>query len=519
MAILPPEILARETGLEWAPPAANALASRALSGAPSLVAFAVQDRNEALHRDATRIVHPYAVREGTEWIIRGTVEDVATQRAVRLLEATAPDPADFGRSIALAIWPGAPKKTWNPAAVRGFGTALRLPPADAVPLLEEAVRLESGFEDAWLALARMKLAASGREAATAVLSQAPDTPSVRLFLSSLRGGGREQLTALEALAKANSSDWEAWAQFASAAVQQRRAAEGAAAFSKALELNPRSPSLLNQAAYAFQLAGMHGRAIEAADAYAKLDPRGANPLDTRGEILSLAGKFQEAAKAFADAHAKDPRFINGVLLLKAAEAKRMGRDSAGAETHFEEWERANVKHPLAWLYRAVWDYGNGKTADAESRLRSNGSTVACVQLCIWKLDQGDRKDADLLLNRAIVSAGAVAANHDAVALGRAVFKGETDRALLRGVALLLRRDFAGAVSPLEQALASERPDQPGVTPVLLAWAYIETNQTPKAKVLLESWPIPRWGGDPFFEFLVFPRIFELRKRAGLGPSG
>ena len=53
------------------------------------------------------------------------------------------------------------------------------------------------------------------------------------------------------------------------------------------------------------------------------------------------------------------------------------------------------------------------------------------------------------------------------------------------------------------------------TPILLAWAYVESGQLEKAKPLLAFWPIPRAGGDPFLESLAWPRLLELRKRAGL----
>lgn len=516
LAILPTEILSRDPGLAWAGDAATGLASRALGAAPSTAAFAARDRADAVQRQATRFVHTYAVREAGTWKVRGTVEDAPTHRTVQEIEVTAAGPAEFGAAIASAIWPGAPKKTWNAAAVEAYGKAIRMPAAEAVPALREAVKTEPGFEDAWLLLAQMEMALSGREAAAAALAQAPQTAAVKLMMSTLRGDAPGIVEGLESAAKANPSDWESWAQLGAASVQARRFAEAATAFTKAIALQPRSENLLNQAAYAYQLAGNHAKALETLDAYQKLAPKSANPLDSRGEILTMAGKFDDAVQAFRDADAKDPKFLGGAVLLKAAEAKRLGGDVAAASGIFAEWEKSHAAHPITWMYRAQWEYTNGQKAEAEERLRKNASTAAWVQLTIWKLEQGDRKAAEEALNRAAATAGDSPANRNAVALGQALLTGETNRPAIRGVALVLRKDFSGAVPLLEQAVRAERPDQASPAPILLAWAYLETGQTAKAKELLQSWPIPRSGSDPFFECLLYPRILELRKRAGLG---
>lgn len=516
VAILPAEILSREAGLTWAGDAAAGLASRALTGAPGTAAFAAHDRADAINRQATRIVHSYAVREASGWRVRGTVEDTPTHRTVAELDVAASNPSEFGAVIAGALWSGAAKQSWNPEAVQAYGKAIRMPAAEAVPLLRNAVKLEPKLEEAWLLLAQMELAVSGREAAAAAIARAPQTAAVQLMASTLRGDAGGQLAALEAAAKANPANWESWAQLGAASVQARRYPEAVAAFVKAMAIEPKSANLLNQAAYAFALAGDHARAIETVHSYEKVLPNSANPIDSRGEILVMVGRFDEAAKAFRDADAKDPKFLGGALLLKAAEAKRMGGDPAGANQLFAEWEKNHPQHPLLWMHRAQWDYTNGKKADAEARVKSNGSVVALVQLAIWKLEQGDRAAAESALAEASAKAGDAAANRNAVAFGRALLTGESNSPAIRGVALLLKKDFAGAVPALEQGVRAERPDQASAAPILLAWAYLETGQTEKAKELLRLWPIPRSGGDPFFECLVFPRILELRKRAGLG---
>jgi hypothetical protein len=133
-------------------------------------------------------------------------------------------------------------------------------------------------------------------------------------------------------------------------------------------------------------------------------------------------------------------------------------------------------------------------------LAADTSTASRVQLALWK------GDAALLPQE----------DKPEVALGRAVLGGETGNPLLRGCHLLLAGKFADAVAPLEQARDTTRPDQSSHIPTLLAWAYLETGRAKDAAELLRIRPIPRSGAgvDAFLEFLAFPRVLELRKRAG-----
>ena len=108
---------------------------------------------------------------------------------------------------------------------------------------------------------------------------------------------------------------------------------------------------------------------------------------------------------------------NEDLLLKAAEAKRLSGDAAGADQLFAEWEKTHAQHPFAWMHRAQWDYTSGRKAEAESRMKANGSPLALVQLTVWKLEQGDRAAAEAMLAEAAAKAGDAPSNRNAVAFG------------------------------------------------------------------------------------------------------
>ncbi len=466
-------------------------------GVPGMTVFAAADSNEAQRRQATQSIRTYFVQESGRWMVHGAVLDAATHKTVRAIEAQASGPEALGAALVTAVWSGGPKLAWRPDAVQAYGRALRSAPSEMPDLLKAAVAADPNIEDAWRRLAHIDLAAGRRQEALAILRRAPKTPALTLLAATVSGDNESRLAALREVTRANPGDWEPWAQLAALSTQSRRYADGAEAFGKAIALAPMSTALRNEGAYAFQLAGRHGEAVEQAREYAKIAATSANPIDTLGEILAMAGKFADSEKAFLDAQSKDAAFLGGAAVLKAALVRRTSGDQAGADALFEKYAKANDK-----LVRAQWDYTSGRQRKAEDALASQAGAAARAQLAIWKRDP------------TILSADTTKPE---VALARAILTGETTNPLLKGCHFLLAGKFADAVTPMEQAWRAIRPDQASHIPVLLAWAYLETGRVEEARGLLAMWPVPRSGGglDSFIEFLAFPRVLELRKRAGL----
>lgn len=465
-----------------------------------MTVFAAANSNEAHQRQATQTVRTYFALESGRWVVRGAMLDAATHKVVRAVDAQADGPHAFGAALATAVWPQVPEAAWKPEAVQAYGKALRSPPQEMRDGMNAAVAADPNIEEAWLRLAQMDLAAGRREDALAILARAPKTPGAALLAATISGDSDSRRAALREVTKANPGDWESWAQLGSLSMQARLYADGAEAFGKAIALAPMSTALRNEGAYAFQLAGRHNDAVEQVREYARLAPTSANPLDTLGEILAMAGKFADSEKAFLDAQAKDSNFLGGSAVLKAALVRRMSGDQAGADALFEKYARAGDK-----LVRAQWDYTSGRHAKAEDALATDAGMAARVQLALWKRDP-----------RLLPLNAAKPEDARLLELGRAVLTGETPSPLLKGSHLLTAGKFADAVTPLEQAWRAIRPDQSSPIPVLLAWAYLETGRAKEARELLMNWPIPRSGAgvDGFLEFLTFPRVLELRKRAG-----
>ena len=63
--------------------------------------------------------------------------------------------------------------------------------------------------------------------------------------------------------------------------------------------------------------------------------------DTMGEINWLAGRFSEAEKNFLEAQQKQPQFLEGLEFSKAAFARFLAGDMAGADELFTKFGRAS----------------------------------------------------------------------------------------------------------------------------------------------------------------------------------
>jgi len=82
----------------------------------------------------------------------------------------------------------------------------------------------------------------------------------------------------------------------------------------------------------------------------------------------------------------------------------------------------------------------------------------------------------------------------------------------RAYALLLAKDFEGALPILRDVVARLAPDPVDPAPVMLAWALVETGRVEEAEKYLRTVPVPANPAPAPFESLIFPRIFDLRAK-------
>src|SRR5579872_6030803 len=85
-----------------------------------------------------------------------------------------------------------------------------------------------------------------------------------------------------------------------------------------LELDPRAETLLNVESYTLAISGDLAGALQDNDRYAALRPTDPNPVDSRGDLLFIAGRHDEAVAAYRKVLEIRPDFSDYVDYLKLA---------------------------------------------------------------------------------------------------------------------------------------------------------------------------------------------------------
>ncbi len=124
--------------------------------------------------------------------------------------------------------------------------------------------------------------------------------------------------------------------------------QGVALIKQGLALDPKSEDLLNFECYALALGGDFDGALAANDAYMAVRPGDPNPLDTRGDVLYIAGRDDEAVAAYHKALELKPDFSDYGEYLKLAIVYTDQKKPDMANAAFQQF--AHRTSPLSRLY-------------------------------------------------------------------------------------------------------------------------------------------------------------------------
>jgi tetratricopeptide (TPR) repeat protein len=542
----------------YAIPSSQLLAmDRALGARPAAAPGISAGQAAALSLGATRIGYgSYAIRNG-RLEARLSLADPRTGKIVASLTAQADggDVLAVAAALARQISPRASGyATRSQPALHAYIDALEAAgPAEAASRAEAALDADPGFGPAARLLAGLRVEHGDRAGALDCLNRALASVSLmpvaeqarlRLDVATLgnQAAARQALTARQeafaAVAAAEPANPEAWLELGNFAFARRDYGAAQAAFRKAAELDPNQPAALNQGAYAAAFGGHVDEAVAALRRYQALRPSDPNPLDSLGDVQLLAGHPREAEAFYVQAAKQDPHFQNGGDWLKAAMARLMTGDRAGADALSENYVQARfaAQNPAVDLYRAQWRFLSGRRREgyrdleAMARREGNGparalAAEAHAQLAIWSLYMGDRAAARMHAQAAVGTgqAAALAAFLTEPPASPAEWSARAEKLAARpeqagmrdfalGQALLLGKQFDAALPVLRRAYENAAPTDPEV-PVLLAWAYLETGQAASAAPLLDHNPIPQPAGIDAFAACCFPRLFFLRGQA------
>ena len=257
----------------------------------------------------------------------------------------------------------------------------------AIALLREGRSLAEGFRfadattkfkkaldaDPEFALAHAHLASLGkgevsdghRKRALELASKLP--AAERLLVESMVAKAEEARSkALAELATLVPNDWQVQVRVAREALKKGKIDRAAAAFELAVRLNPKAAHPHNNLAYIYAEKGEFDKAVASVTKYAEMSPGEPNPLDSKGEMLLMAGKFAESEAAFQEALrlADDfaiahegiaaTKFYRGDWAGGIAELKLATKKATRAI------DRADLENKLAWALIAA-----GKKAEAK----------------------------------------------------------------------------------------------------------------------------------------------------------
>ena len=232
--------------------------------------------------------------------------------------------------------------------------------AESVEHFQKALELDPDFALARAYLGVVTPGPAGVTQLDKAVEQAANLPEAERLAIQARqldraGKGDESFAAYVKVAELAPGDWRT--HFIVGTQQTRRgdAAAAIATFEKLKKLKPDLAEVYNGLAYAHAALRQWDPAIEAAQKQVELLPGEPNPHDTLGEMLLLAGRFEEAEKAFNKATI-DPKFAGGWQGVALARAYRGDLDGAAAAFLNQQGaaqspnDRVGAALDEAWVY-------------------------------------------------------------------------------------------------------------------------------------------------------------------------
>jgi tetratricopeptide (TPR) repeat protein len=533
MAILPFENLTGDASLDWAGPAAASIFANGITASTHVLPMVAGDTNEAALTQPDEVLQGYFERRGDQLRFYVTVRNQSTRKMVAVYQASGPAaylPATMEALERETKERIRPFSTTNPEAVREWGNAMLTTTLEQrAAALERAIADDPNFASAYVELAQVWRNAGNRDNVANVLARAkvriatfPDVDRARLELidSELTGNAIERRRSLLALSRLISTDPKMLEALADFDFSHRQFTSAAELYKSALAITPENAAVLNQLGYTEAYNGRLDEARSALERYRALDPQQPNSLDSLGEAHFLLGHFDEAEKYFLDAHSRQPAFLNGLELVKAAQCRMMRGDLSAADNLFGKYmmHRQAAHDPLATIRYAQWLYLTGRREQAEDNLQKLAAqtgdlgSYAAAQLSLWAVDAGKRDQAQALAARAAASAvDASMRNLAALCSYFAAPSGAPPGSdLASAFALAFSGRFAEAAPLLKALYERTNPSTDGQIRSMYASALVGAGRTKEAAPLIEHFVMPFNGQDSPLASITFPRFVSAR---------
>jgi serine/threonine protein kinase/Tfp pilus assembly protein PilF len=268
---------------------------------------------------------------------------------------------------------------------------------DARQSLERAVELDPQFAMAHLLLYRiyvnrnsLQLALQALEKAKAFSNRAPEKE--RLYIEAtyarrVEKNADKELGLLQEIAARYPKEKEVHSSLFAAYQMKKMYPEALAEADKALELDPKWASMLNQIAYLYMDMGDFGKAEQYLKKAVAVAPEDANPLDSLGYLYFRTGRLDEAVAQYKEAVRIKPDFgtediISYIYAVKGEYAEALGwldQFILAAPTKYDQslgyWWKAIFHHTLGQRKQAGMEVARAEKA-WESLGDKNGMAMA-----------------------------------------------------------------------------------------------------------------------------------------------
>jgi Tfp pilus assembly protein PilF len=537
VAILPFENQTGDSDLDWPSAVVRYSLARQLEVLPRVTVFLARSASQAAAQGATRTVSGVLVTQSGASGFRFLVEDPQAREALSggLAGAAKPQWSTLMANLAVAVnasirpnVPPAPTQIHNDRAARLLSEALSLSdPSTLLAKLEESTTADPACGWCWSLWAEQAARNGGPPALQSVLARSRaqgrqldvlSRARMDLLESGLTSDIQARKSALERIVKALPSDAGSLAQLAELYTSLRQFERAEATLRQAVALESGRASLWNSFGYALAYLGRYPEADLAMKEYERAEPASANPLDSRGEILLMAGRFRDAAKAFESAWEKDKDFNSGAALEKAALALWLGGEKQEAGQYLDRFLAARLQSgdPAAELVHARWEYLFGQTASARARLERVASRsdhpMACpasAMLALRYLAAGDDPAAQSAAKQALSLARFPGQTMFARFVADAVQGAGSDEAQALG--LTARGEWQRAAELWKTALAKTSGASDGPHRELLALALALSGRAGEARALVANrYPILGEQQILLYDFILYPNLFYVR---------
>jgi len=288
---------------------------------------------------------------------------------------------------------------------------------EAEKYLEKAVQLDTVFAAGFLRLAELKFnlgkADEGKKALQKTLKykkKLSEVDRIRLQLleTRLKGDYEKLFPILQEAVKKLPTDIDLRLQLARFYYRELwdldRALEE---FKKVLDMDPGRKMVYNDLGYVYAFRGDFTTAIKYIDEYRRLAPDEPNPFDSKGEILMMAGRLNEAIDQYQAALDRWPNFINSAQKLSEIyldlgnyEKASFYADKALA---LAPSEKAKIEFKY---YRAMllWRFGKIKQAQKIVNTLIRNDTLSVTPVIIayeFYRDIGDTSTSDKILQETL----------------------------------------------------------------------------------------------------------------------